>query len=462
MLTKTQPSWDVEINPHKDVTVDEYLDRVAGGWGKFQTRLSVMMGVNCAVIAMDNLAGVFIVDAILRGSSMHEISLVQQQAVKSWFYAGGLFGFLLSGPMADTVGRRPTLIAFSMLRFFSSSLGFVAPSVRLLIAARIVSGLGCAGTYNCLYTLICEYAPPSQRARVKRDLGLWWNVGVVMLVVGAWALQEHFRTDYWQKLAIIFVPSIATTAWLFCVPESPRFLNVNGRNAEALATLRAVAVENGTVLTASAKVGLLPAEADVIGCGVKFRFLLRGPQLRITLVLSILNFVSAGSYYGIVNAPQSATGSSNVFWDNLSATIVEAPAILLIPPLANCLGRRIAISVLLETCAMSLLWVALGSGLFFYVHEPWLARSRFWALLLARASGQAVGTLRWVLNVEGFPTSCRSTGTALVAFFGQMGGFLAPQAFGILHAPIVVFASIVAILPALVMLLPEMRGKELK
>jgi MFS family permease len=55
---------------------------------------------------------------------------------------GLALGQLLVGPLSDTVGRRIPLIVGTLVHVAASLLCLVAPTVDVLIAARIVQGLG--------------------------------------------------------------------------------------------------------------------------------------------------------------------------------------------------------------------------------------------------------------------------------------------------------------------------------
>ena len=110
----------------RSVTVDEFITAEAGGWGRFQRRAELKLGVNYAYIAADNLAGIFLVESLKK--SGWSLDLVQEQALKSWFYFGGLVGFLVSGPYADARGRRAALLLFNAVRCVAALLCFAAPS----------------------------------------------------------------------------------------------------------------------------------------------------------------------------------------------------------------------------------------------------------------------------------------------------------------------------------------------
>jgi hypothetical protein len=212
------------------------------------------------------------------------------------------------------------------------------------------------------------------RARVKRDLGLSWQIGVVLLVAVSYVL----RDAPWRALALVFLPSIAAAIALRNVPESPRWLLANGRSDEALDALQHVAETNqraapagspsppltsygllepsdrtdgdgaaatgdsaaadaesdtgGTAASAAADGegtkllggGAKPVSAAVrakpVGLGALFS---SKQQATITASLTALSFVSSGTYYGLTFAPGAATGVTDIYAAQLFATLLE-------------------------------------------------------------------------------------------------------------------------------------------
>jgi hypothetical protein len=67
------------------LSIDQYLDRAAGGWGRFQDVLLTKLGANYAFIAADNLVGVFLVESLSHTSDW-ALTLTQEQSLKSFFY----------------------------------------------------------------------------------------------------------------------------------------------------------------------------------------------------------------------------------------------------------------------------------------------------------------------------------------------------------------------------------------
>merc|ERR1712008_119629 len=218
---------------------------------------------------------------------------------------------------------------------------------------------GGVGTSNVCYPLLAEYSPPSKRAQSKLLLGMAWNAGVAFLVVVAFSV----RTLCWRYLGLAVAPGIVATMWLLAhMPESPRFLLVKGRNEEAQAALEAVAIANGAMLPAGS-LAPYPVSKQSEGTGHSIWSLwslFASGQRTITVAVLFVNFACSAAYYGLTFAPPGWLGGKSVYWNQLSATLLEVPVLLLAAPLADKLGRRWCLAGLLGTSALaSLILVAI-------------------------------------------------------------------------------------------------------
>lgn len=67
-------------------------------------------------------------------------------------------GFCLSslfyGPLSDRFGRRPVLMAATLLFLLGSVCCALAPTIEVILAARFVQGLGAAGSFVIVFTMI--------------------------------------------------------------------------------------------------------------------------------------------------------------------------------------------------------------------------------------------------------------------------------------------------------------------
>lgn len=72
----------------------------------------------------------------------------QGSVIASVFVFGGVLGALLTRPLADSLGRRPTLLLCALAVLASWVMLGVARDVRLLYAARLLTGVAAGVTYS--------------------------------------------------------------------------------------------------------------------------------------------------------------------------------------------------------------------------------------------------------------------------------------------------------------------------
>ena len=108
-----------------------------------QTEFLALMAMLFATIA-------FSTDAMLPALPTIENELTpdapnRAQLIVTSFLLGMGVGTLITGPLSDSFGRKPTVLAFAALYIGGAFLAWVAPSLELLLAARVIQGLGAAG-----------------------------------------------------------------------------------------------------------------------------------------------------------------------------------------------------------------------------------------------------------------------------------------------------------------------------
>mmetsp|Transcript_98149 Transcript_98149/g.174718 ORF Transcript_98149/g.174718 Transcript_98149/m.174718 type:complete len:447 (+) Transcript_98149:68-1408(+) len=71
----------------------------------------------------------------------------QKEFIKSAMYAGAILGMISLGPISDVLGRRFCLITCSVITLVGCLLSTCAWDANVLIAARIITGIGMGGEY---------------------------------------------------------------------------------------------------------------------------------------------------------------------------------------------------------------------------------------------------------------------------------------------------------------------------
>ena len=124
-----------------------------------------------ALLAMMFAMTAFSIDAML--PAMPEIAAElspeapnkAQLIITSFVFGMGL-GTFLTGPLSDALGRRRVIIGGVVLYCFGAALAWAAPTLELVLAARVLQGLGVAGPRVAAMALVRDLYSGRQMARI--------------------------------------------------------------------------------------------------------------------------------------------------------------------------------------------------------------------------------------------------------------------------------------------------------
>jgi MFS family permease len=124
----------------------------------------------CAFVAFEATAVVTIMPGV--AAELHGVHLYS--LVFAAPLASGVVGMVVAGGWSDRSGTVGPLAA-SLVLFSAGLVGCgLAPSMQVLIAARVVQGLGGGGVTVCLYVLVGLMYPPSLRPAVFWSFSAAW------------------------------------------------------------------------------------------------------------------------------------------------------------------------------------------------------------------------------------------------------------------------------------------------
>ena len=129
------------------------------------------------------------------------------------------FGQVLCGPLADCWGRRPVLLWGLGMLVAASIAATMTNDVDVLLAARVIQGLGVAAAGVCARAVLRDLYAPLEGVRLL-SLGFTW-VGVIALAgppLGA-ALAEWGGFRSALGMLAVFSALVLAAVWL-CLPET--------------------------------------------------------------------------------------------------------------------------------------------------------------------------------------------------------------------------------------------------
>lgn len=123
-----------------------------------------------AIAALGSLATQLLVPVLpLLAASLHSNAADAQLVISAYLIALGA-GQLVAGPLADRWGRKPVLLAGLAVYCFGSIMAAFAPSLAVLLAARVVQALGGAAGVVLARVLVSDLFPATEAARRQATL----------------------------------------------------------------------------------------------------------------------------------------------------------------------------------------------------------------------------------------------------------------------------------------------------
>jgi EmrB/QacA subfamily drug resistance transporter len=146
----------------------------------------------------------------------------------TWIALGYMIAMTVTAPLygrlGDRYGRRDMLLV-SMALFASGSLGCgLAPNLGLLVAARVVQGLGGGGLVVLSQALVGELVPPRERARFQGYFATNFSLASIGGPIIGGLVVHHAS---WRWLFLANVPLCLLATWR--LRSLPQLHNLEGR-----------------------------------------------------------------------------------------------------------------------------------------------------------------------------------------------------------------------------------------
>lgn len=452
-----------------NITRAQRLDRLP--FTRRHGQLLVGSGVGWALDAMDVGLISFVMVALTKAWGL-------SQGTVAWIgsigFVGMAIGAGLGGWLADRVGRRTVFAATLILYGLATAASALVPGtsgglvagLALLMVLRFLVGLGLGAELPVASTLVSEFAPARIRGRMVVGLEAFWAVGWLLAALLGYLVIPHrwFGIDGWRvALAVGVVPMLYAVVVRRSLPESVRFLEDHGREAEAEASVVAYeesAGVSGAVEAPGATAAPQPAAVRPSGATSIWSRELRGRTVALWLVWFGVNFSYYGAFIwipGLLFAQGMTISKSFEF--TLIITLAQLPGYAVAAWLIEVWGRR-------ATLASFLLGSAISAGLFGFADNT--TQILVFGCMLSFFNLGAWGAL-YAIGPELYPTHLRGAGTGAAAGFGRIASIIAPLSVpyllrwggGSMHLAFGVFAAAFLVAAAATLTLPELRRHKL-
>jgi MFS transporter, putative metabolite:H+ symporter len=343
----------------------------------------------------------------------------------SMTFVGMTLGALITGFIGDKFGRRFTyqinLLIFGLASFAAA----FAQDMTQLIACRFVQGLGLGAEIVVGYSTLTEFVPPRTRGR-------WLSMMAFLVVAGfpATALLGYLIIPSWGWRPMFLIAGLGSlVVWYLRknLPESPRWLEAQGRDREAESLMQAIEQE------ASAGKPLPPVVVPPPVRQVVVMDLLRPPLLqRLIVGCWVLISINTLIFGFVIFLPQFFLRQGLTITNSLAYTLVLSAASLvgcaLGAYLSDGVGRRISI------IGASVMTIVSGYvyARFDAASDPAVVLSCGFILIVAIYVQTAI--LYGVYTPELFPTEIRLRANGICNTLGRGATVVSPFIVGALMA----------------------------
>lgn len=406
----------------------------------------------------------------------------QQGLAMSIALAGCLVGAMVSGSLADRLGRKPLLLLSAFIFLVSAYATGAFNAFTYFLIARFIGGIaiGIASGLSPMY--IAEIAPSHVRGKLVSlnqltiVLGILaaqivnfliaepMPAGTVLPAADSWNVLTGWRWMFWSAA----FPAAAFLILAFFIPESPRWLAMKKRNEQA-----------GRILTRIGGAAYAAAELEAVDKadeksksskqgGLKVLF---SKPYRLVLFLGVIIavfqqwcgtnvifnyaqeiFSDAGYDLGEMLFNIVLTGITNVIFTFVAIYSVDK------------LGRKKL--MLIGAGGLAIIYAILGTCY-------WMHVTGFFMIILVVAAiacyAMTLGPVTWVLIAEIFPNRVRAVAVATCTFALWVGSFTLTYTFPLLnnalgsYGTFWIYAAVcLAGFGIFALKLPETKGKSLE
>ena len=267
------------------------IERLPTSWWHVKAR--IIVGVATFFDAFDALAIAAVLPALV---PMWKLTGPQIGFMISAGYLGQLAGALFFGWIGERYGRIPAIVG-ATATFSLMSIGCgLAWDYNSLVFFRVLQGIGLGGEVPVAAVYISELTRAHGRGRFVLLYELVFAVGIVAAgLLGLWIVP----TLGWPWMFYIgALPAILVLFMQMLLPESPRWLALHGRLAEAEAVL--LMMERETQKTLGTALPPVRPVVSTLDKPASLSDLFGATYLQRTLVVWVIWFVSYFVNYGLV------------------------------------------------------------------------------------------------------------------------------------------------------------------
>jgi MFS family permease len=408
-------------------------------WSGFHTRVVIALGITWILDGLEvTLAGTL--SGALKESATLRFNNFDVGIANSAYLAGAVLGALGFGWLTDRLGRKKLFFITLSLYLTATAATALSWNVWSYALFRFLTGAGIGGEYTAINSTIQELVPARYRGWTDLVInGSFW-LGAAIGAVSAIVLLDPqvVGADLGWRFAYLIGAGLGLVVFVMrlWIPESPRWLMINGYPEQASAVVAAIErsvrgkrrIDSGAAMPT---IKLRMRSHTPLGEVVRtlFRRYRQRSLVGLTLMVAQAFFYNAIFFtYALVLTEFYGIPADHIGWYILPFAAGNFLGPVLLGGLFDSIGRRRMITF---TYAMSGILLA-GSGYLFAI-DVWSAQTQTIAWMVIFFFASPAASAAYLTVSETFPIEVRALAIAMFYAIGTgIGGVAGPALFGAL------------------------------
>ena len=356
-----------------------------------------------------------------------------QGAIVAGLLLGAMIGAAFAGRLSDRLGRRRLIIIAAVVFTGGALLAAFAPTVWVLIAARVIIGLGVGSAALVVPLYLSEIAPTEVRGAITSLNQLMIVCGILAAFIVNAILASS--GDWRLMLGLAAVPSTVLLVGMLFMPETPRYLVHTGEEETAHKVLEELPGEERPEERIEEIREVDSEEEGEIGLAALWQAKWVRPALLVATGLAVfqqLVGINTIIYYAPTTLTNVGFAKTSAIYANLIIGVINVGMTVIAIKIIDRVGRKPMLFAGVAGMVTSLLVLGISLSALPAPHHPGDPAAIITLVCLATfiASFAATwGPVVWVMIPEVLPLSVRGTAMGVAVFGNWAANFAVSQTF---------------------------------